>query len=106
MANRHGTAAVHGARGLDASRDITLHNVVITADQWTADSEYDDFPFQCVLPVDGVTIKMTPEITFDVNEVVSGNFAPIADTVDGGVRVLAASRPEYTITIPTIIVWK
>lgn len=106
MANRSGMAAVYGARGLDTTRDITLHDIVITADQWTDISEYDDFPFQYIVPIEGVTTKMTPEITFDVNEVISGNFAPIADTVDGGVRVLAASRPEYTITIPTIIVWK
>jgi hypothetical protein len=36
----------------------------------------------------------------------SGNFAPVAETYNGGVYLYASDVPEADVTVPVIICWK
>lgn len=70
------------------------------------DTTYADFPFRAAIPLSGVTADMTPEVVLGITEAMSGIFAPIAATYDGGVYLYATDKVENDTTIPTIICWK
>jgi hypothetical protein len=46
---------------------------------------------------------MIPQVNFNLDDSMSGIFAPIAATVSNGVQIYASDIPENSITIPTII---
>lgn len=106
MANRSGMAAVYGALTLDVTRDITLNDVVVEVDAWSEGSAHVDFPYQATIPVTGANDKMKVEVVFSALDAATGNYAPIAESIEGGVKIFAINVPEYAITIPTIILWK
>ena len=49
---------------------------------------------------------MVPDVILGVKDAMSGNFAPVSESYNGGVYIYAASVPEAAITIPTILCWK
>lgn len=49
----------------------------------------------------GVTASHVPTVIFGYNELVSGNYAPYADSTVGGVYIY--SKVSNNITIPTIL---
>ena len=62
----------------------------------------DGYPFRAVIPISGVTSSMKPEVVFGMADAVSGNFAPVAETYNGGVYIYSAMKPTASITIPVI----
>lgn len=106
MANRSGMAAVYGALTLDVTRDIVVNDAVVEVDAWVEGTAHVDFPIYAFIPIEGVTAKMRVDVIFTPVEAASGNYAPIAETVDGGVKIFAVEYPDNGFTIPTIIVWK
>ena len=70
------------------------------------DTTYEDFPYRADIPLSGVTADMTPEVVLGITEAMSGIFAPVAATYDGGVYLYATDKVENDTTIPTIICWK
>ena len=77
---------------------------------WMATSDRyadDGFPYFGAIPLTGATASMTPEVVFSVADAMSGIFAPVAETYDGGVYIYASELPSATtITIPTILLWR
>lgn len=106
MANRSGMAAVYGALGVDVTRDIVLTDTVVAANLWTETSGEVDFPWQAIIPDERITAKMKLEVILGMEDASGGNFAPVAETIDGGIKIFAVSPPESAITIPTILIWK
>lgn len=106
MANRSGMAAVYGALALDVTRDITVNDARVDADAWMEGTAHVDFPLYAVIPIEGVTAKMRVDVIFSPVEAASGNYAPIAETIDGGVKIFAVEYPDNGFTIPTVIIWK
>ena len=88
---------------------LTFTNVELPV-SWMATSERyadDGFPYFGAIPLTGATTSMTPEVVFSVADAMSGIFAPVAETYDGGVYIYASELPSATtITIPTIILWR
>ena len=83
-----------------------LHNKSISIDSFVSDTTYTDYPYRASIPIIGVTTNMIPEVILGADDVLSGNYAPVADTYNGGIYIYAASQPEAALTIPTIIVWR
>ena len=74
-----------------------------TSDRYAAEG----FPYFGAIPLTGATASMTPEVVFSVADAMSGIFAPVAETYDGGVYIYASELPSATtITIPTILLWR
>lgn len=74
-----------------------------TSDRYAAEG----FPYFGAIPLTGATASMTPEVVFSVADAMSGIFAPVAETYDGGVYIYASELPSATtITLPTIILWR
>lgn len=87
-------------------KKLQFSNVSVSAVDFVSDTTYQDFPYRAGVALSGVIESMIPEIVLSVEDATSGNFAPVAESYNGGVYLYAASAPESDITIPTIIAWR
>ncbi len=87
-------------------RKLQFNNTAIPVSSFLADSTYADYPYKAMVALNGVMASMIPEVIFSLADATDGNFAPVVDSYNGGVYIYAASPPESTVTIPTIICWK
>ena len=84
-------------------KKLQFSNVSVSAVDFVSDTTYQDFPYRAGVALSGVIESMIPEIVLSVEDATSGNFAPVAESYNGGVYLYATSAPESDITIPTII---
>lgn len=99
------TAAMLAEDAIIAGR-LRFENVAVETASFVADSTYEDFPFRAALALEGVTAAMLPEVVLGVAEAMSGSFAPVAESYDGGVYLYASEAPEAAVTVPVITLWR
>lgn len=87
-------------------KKLQFNNTVVASSAFVSDSNYADFPHRASVSLTGVLSTMIPEVIFGMTDAISGIFAPIAETFNGGIYLYASTVPESAITIPTIICWK
>lgn len=81
---------------------LQFTDVVVSS--FEENATHEDFPWRAAVALEGVTADMIPEVIFGVEDVINGNFAPVAECYDGGVYIYASE--EATATIPVIILWR
>lgn len=82
---------------------LAFTNKAVATSAWASDSTYTDFPYRAAVACEGVTAKHYVEVTFAPADAMSGSFAPVAESYDGGVYLYASEIPEAALTIPTIV---
>lgn len=87
-------------------KKLQFKNVSVSKGSFVSDSTYQDFPYRAGISLSGVIESMIPEVVLSVDDAVSGNFAPVSESYNGGVYLYACSPPDADITIPTIIMWR
>lgn len=70
---------------------------------WVSDATYTDFPYKAAVVCEGVTANHYAEVTFAPADAISGSFAPVAESYNGGVYIYASEIPDAALTIPTIV---
>jgi hypothetical protein len=91
---------------LEGSTKLVISNTVVGTSAFTYDSTYTDYPYRAAIVDERVTSNMIPEVIFGIDDCMSGVFAPIANTYDGGVYIYTAGVPDEIVIIPTIIIWR
>lgn len=86
------------------SREQTISFLDVYASEWIDDETYPDFPYKCVLSCNGVTSNDYADVVFDVEQVLSGMYAPVCETGDNIVTIWSSIKDA--ITIPTILIIK
>ena len=76
--------------------------VSVAVSAWVSDSTYAAYPFAASIPCSGVTASHVPEAVFGAAEAASGNFAPVALSGSGTVKIYAATKPTAAITVQSI----
>jgi hypothetical protein len=87
-------------------KKLQFNDVPVAVSAFASSTTYEDYPFRATIALEGVQSTMIPEVIFSMSEAISGNFAPVAESYNGGVRIYATDKPEGNIVIPTIICWK
>jgi len=91
-------------------RKLQLTDTVVPATAFEADTTYAEFPYRAaIIPEDENIVidkSMIPQVTLSLEDALSGNFAPVAESFNGGVYIYAAAVPEADVTIPTILLWR
>ena len=87
-------------------KKLQFSNVSVSASAFVSDTTYQDFQYRASVALSGVIESMIPEVVLSVDDASSGNFAPVAESYNGGVYLYAGSQPDADITIPTIILWR
>ena len=94
-------AATHSHTGYAEVKIFT--DVSVLASAWGNDSTYGAYPFAATITAAGVTAAHVPEVNYGATEAASGDFAPVATSGSGTVKIYAAVKPTAAITIPSII---
>ena len=76
--------------------------VSVAASAWVSDSTYAAYPYAVSIACPGVTASHVPEVVFGATEAASGNFAPVALSGSGTVKIYAATKPTAAITVQSI----
>ena len=76
--------------------------VSVAASAWVSDSTYAAYPYAASIDCPGVTASHVPEVVFGATEAASGNFAPVALSGSGTVKIYAATKPTAAITVQSI----
>lgn len=76
--------------------------VSVAASAWVSDSTYAAYPYAASIACLGVTASHVPEVVFGATEAASGNFAPVALSGSGTVKIYAATKPTAAITVQSI----
>ena len=87
-------------------KKLQFNSVSVAVSKFVSNDTYEDYPFRASVALEGVQSTMIPEVIFSMADAISGNFAPVAESYNGGVYLYAADKPEGNIVIPTIICWK
>ena len=98
---QHLTAAQIAAIPL---KPLVFENVDVLFENWTNDSPYGTYPYQQIIPLQGVTENDFADVTFSVSDIVSGNYCPTSVTNNG--NVIIYSKTNNTTIIPTILIHK
>ena len=98
-------ASIEAGAGVEL-RKLQFNNVSVSKGSFVADTTFQDFPYRASVALSGVIESMIPEVVLSVDDASSGNFAPVAESYNGGVYLYAGSPPDSDITIPTIILWR
>jgi hypothetical protein len=85
---------------------LQFSNVSVAVSTFVSNATSEAYPLRAAIALDGVLETMVPEVIFSLADAASGNFAPVAETYNGGIYIYAAEKPEAAVTIPTIICWK
>lgn len=76
-------------------------NVEVTTSMFSEDTTYADlgYNYKGTIPISGITTRDIVNITFNMAQAASGNFAPISSTYNGGVYIYAKEIPTSTINV-------
>lgn len=85
-----------------AANAVRLRFTNISVQSFSSDNTYTEYPFRATIQLDGVTSSMKPEVVFALADAISGMFAPVAQSYNGGVNIYAKEAPSAAITIPVI----
>ena len=76
--------------------------VSVATSAWASDSTYAAYPYAASIACSGVTASYAPEVVFGAVEAASGNFAPVALSGSGTVKIYATTKPTAAITVQSI----
>lgn len=88
-----------------AAKIKTATNVVVPSTAWSADGTYSasGYNYKATATVSGVTSGYIPFVNFGMADAVTGNYAPVAVCVNGGISIWAKAAPNGAITIGSIV---
>lgn len=87
-------------------KKLQFSNVTVPKGAFVSNTTYQDFPYRASIALSGAIKSMIPEVVLSVDDALSGNYAPVAESYNGGVYLYAGSPPDADITIPTIVLWR
>ena len=81
---------------------IVETDVSVSTSAWASDTTHADYPFKATIPITGCTVNHIPDVMLSLEDAMSGNIAPVADSYAGGIYIYAKEKPTSAMTIPTI----
>lgn len=85
---------------------IVVNDVSVAASAWASDSTYESYPYAANIAVTGCTANHYPQVTMELDDAISGNYAPVVQSNAGTVTIYAKTAPTSAITISTIVCTK
>lgn len=76
----------------------------VSVSSWVSNSTYSGFPYRASVAISGVTAEYVPDVTFSLADSISGDYAPVAESYNGGVYLY--SKVNTAIVVPSIICTK
>lgn len=89
-------------------KKLLFKNTTVPTSAFLENNTYEEegYPYRAAVALDGVNAAMVPEVVYSVKAAANTDFAPVAESYNGGIYIYAGSQPEEAVDIPTIICWK
>ena len=97
------TGAISREKLAADTKVLSFTNRTIDTSAWASDTIYTDFSYRAAVACEGVTVNHYVEVTFAPVDSMSGVFAPVVESYNGGIYIYANAIPDAAVTIPTII---
>lgn len=99
-------AAVLATKEFVVESGTSITKVQVATSAFTSDSTYASLGYNVkgTIGMPDITQNDVVNVTFDMAQAVSGNFAPISNTYNGGVYIYAKETPTSTITVTLEII--
>ena len=81
----------------------TYSGGVVSAPTWVESTTYPEYPYQADLPILGISVNDIPTVNFALSDAISGNYAPVAESFEGFIRIYAKAIPETPTKITSIV---
>lgn len=88
---------------LNSSPVIKEEQIAVTTAMFVADETYAEYPFKVDIMIEQSLDANVPTVNFALEQIESGNYAPVAIAGDGYVRIYAKEVPETGFTIPSVV---
>lgn len=82
---------------------LRFSDVNVNVSTAVADATYANYPYHIDVALSGVTDTRVPEVCFGMSEAMSGNFAPVASSYNGGVRIYMKAVPGANFTLASVV---
>ena len=82
---------------------LIYQNTIVFASQWNNSTTYQDYPYEAIVQLDGITEDYMPEVSFLQSDAVTYMFGPNAKSNNGSLTIYAMNKPSKAIVIPTIL---
>lgn len=82
---------------------VKKENVVVATTDFVVDATYAGYGYAAQIQIAEATSEHIPQVFFSLPQIESGNYAPVALTGTGYVKIWARSVPVTNITIPSIL---
>lgn len=79
-----------------------FNDISVQTTQWKDDTTYTEYPYVAEIALISVTDTMIPNVVFTTSDSISGNYAPVAESYNGGIKIWCKEIPTETLVIPTI----
>jgi len=79
-----------------------FNDISVQTTQWKDDTTYIEYPYVAEIALTSVTDTMIPNVVFTTSDSISGNYAPVAESYNGGIKIWCKEIPTETLVIPTI----
>lgn len=79
-----------------------FNDISVQTTQWKDDITYTEYPYMAEIVLTSVTDTMIPNVVFTTSDSISGNYAPVAESYNGGIKIWCKEIPTETLVIPTI----
>ena len=89
---------------INGMQPIKVTNIEALSSSVVQDETYENYPYKLDIAVTGSTAQKLPQVILSADDAESGNFAPVALSYNGGVRLYLKEIPEaQNIQIPAIL---
>lgn len=89
-------------------KKLLFRDIAVPASAFVENSTYEEegYPYRAAVALDGVNATMVPEVVYSVKAAANTDFAPVAESYNGGIYIYAGAQPEEAVDIPTIVCWR
>lgn len=99
------SSSVTAAKLADDAKPVVKENAVLSGTNWQGSDIYASagFPYRASIAISGVTSRHLPIVSFSPEDALSGKYAPVAETYEGGVYIYASEALTGGAVIPSIV---
>lgn len=84
------------------SEKLVIKMLNVDVSTWVSDATYADYSYKATIEDTRITSDTVADVSFGLTQALSGNYAPICETFNGGIYIY--SKVNTAITIPSIVV--
>lgn len=93
-------------RDTSEKKKLSFFDVEVPVSAFTENYNDTDYPVMGAISLEGANANMISEVYFSIADALSGNYSPVSTTYNNGVRIYASEKPDSSVVIPAIILWR